>query len=181
MGDRAPVAQISSAEASALLVSNLNSIVLDFAARTAVGGTDIGFFILKQLPILKPSHFVEEAWPGLRWKELIVPRVLELSYTSIHLKDFALDLGYDGPPFTWDEGRRHRLKCELDAIFAHMYQMDRSDLEWILDAQHPSASFPTLKRYEMKEFGEYRTERYVLQAYDRMARGELPDLDSEPD
>ena len=57
-----------------------------------------------------------------------------------------------------------------------MYQLDRDDLEWILDAPAPSASFPGLKRNEMKQFGEYRTQRYVLQAYDQLARGELPDL-----
>ena len=56
------------------------------------------------------------------------------------------------------------------------YQLDCADLEWILDAPAPSASFPALKRNEMQEFGEYRTQRYVLHAYDQLARGELPDL-----
>ena len=72
----------------------------------------------------------------------MVPRVLELTYTAYDLQGFAQDLGYDGPPFPWAEERRHQLKCELDAIFAHMYQLDRSDLEWILDAPAPSSSFP---------------------------------------
>ena len=81
--------------------------------------------------------------------------------------------------FPWDEEQRHRLKSELDAIFAHMYRLDRTDLEWILDAPEPSASFPSLKRNEMREFGEYRTQRYVLCAYDQLARGELPDLESQ--
>ena len=57
-----------------------------------------------------------------------------------------------------------------------MYRLDRSDLEWILDAPAPSASFPILKRNEIKQFGEYRTQRYVLQAFDQLQRGELPDL-----
>ncbi len=57
-----------------------------------------------------------------------------------------------------------------------MYNLDRSDLEWILDAPEPSSSFPVLKLKEMKEFGEYRTKRYVLRAYDQLARGEVPDL-----
>ena len=103
--------------------------------------------------------------------------MLELSYTAYDLQGFAQDLGYDGLPFPWDEERRHQCKCELDAIFAHMYQLDRSDLEWILDAPAPSSSFPGLKRSEMQEFGEYRTQRFVLQAYDQLARGELPDLE----
>ena len=137
----------------------------------------MSFFIVKQLPVLPPEAYLEQARPGVAWAELVVPRVLELTYTAHDLQGFAQDLGYDGPPFTWNEERRYWLKCELDAIFAHMYQLDRSDLEWILDAPAPSSSFPGLKRNEMREFGEYRTQRYVLQAYDQLARGELPNLE----
>ena len=57
-----------------------------------------------------------------------------------------------------------------------MYQLDRADLEWILEALEPSASFSGLKRNEFQQFGEYRTQRYVLQAYDQLAQGQLPDL-----
>ena len=78
-------------------------------------------------------------------------------------------MGYDGPPFTWDEERRHHLKCELDAIFAHMYGLDREELEWMLDPQHPSLSFPIVKEQEKEKFGEFRTKRLVLQAFDRLA------------
>ncbi len=157
----------------------MNSLPLDWAARLSVGGTNLNFFIIKQLPILPPETYLEEACLGLKYVELIVPRVLELTYTAHDLEPFARDLGYEGPPFIWDDERRHKLKSELDAIYAHMYRLEREDLEWILDAPPPSASFPTLKRKEMKEFGEYRTQRYVLAAYDQMARGELPDLSNE--
>ena len=176
MSDRAPLIDMTRAEKAALLVAGLNSIVLDFATRTAIGGTDLSYFILKQLPVLPPDAYLENANPGPTWAELVVPRVLELTYTAWDLQSFAEDLGYDGPPFTWNEERRHRLKCELDAIFAHMYQLDRADLEWILDAPEPSASFPGLKRNELQQFGDYRTQRYVLQAYDQLAQGQLPDL-----
>ena len=162
--------------ASALVLANLNSLPLDWAARLSVGGVNMNFFIVKQLPVLPPDAYLEEARAGLTWAELVVPRVLELTYTAWDLQSFAEDLGYDGEPFPWDEERRHRLKCELDAIFAHMYKLDRADLEWILDAPEPSASFPGLKRNELQQFGEYRTQRYVLQAYDKLARGQLPDL-----
>ena len=43
----------------------------------------------------------------MRYAELVVPRVLELTYTAHDLQGFAQDLGYDGPPFPWDEERRH--------------------------------------------------------------------------
>ena len=179
VGNSAPVMTYkhSRAIASVLVLANLNSLPLDWAARLSVGGVNMNFFIVKQLPVLPPETYLEEACQGIRFVEMIVPRVLELTYTSYDLRGFAQDLGYDGPPLTWDEERRHCLKCELDAIFAHMYQLDRSDLEWVLDAPAPSSSFPGLKRSEMQEFGEYRTQRYVLQAYDQLARGELPNLD----
>lgn len=179
MGHSATVMTYESAKAiaSALVMANLNSLPLDWAARLSVGGVNMSFFIVKQLPVLPPETYLEEASQGKRYVELVTPRVLELTYTANDLQGFAQDLGYDGPPFTWDEDRRHRLQCELDAIYAHMYGLDRTDLEWILDAPEPSASFPALKRTEMREYGEYRTQRYVLQAYDQLAKGGLPNLE----
>lgn len=157
----------------------MNSLPLDWTARLSVGGTHLSFFILKQLPILPPEAYLEESVAPAKYLEMVVPRVLKLTYTAHDLEPFARDLGYEGEPFVWDDEQRHRLKSELDAIYAHMYQLEREELEWILDAPPPSASFPTLKKNEMKEFGEYRTQRYVLAAYDQMARGELPDLSDE--
>jgi len=165
------------AAGSALVLACMDSLVLDWAARFSVGGINMNFFIVKQLPVLPPDLFHDEAPSGETYAELIIPRVLELTYTAWDLEAFARDLGYEGPPFVWDEERRHSLKCELDAIFAHLYHLDRPDLEWILDAPYPSASFPGLKRNDLRDFGEYRTQRYVLHAYDQMARGEAPDLE----
>ncbi len=178
VGNNAPIIDYEYARevASALVLANLNSLPFDWAARLSVGGTHMSFFILKQLPVLPPEAYLEEAPQGFKWVELVVPRVLELTYTAHDLEPFARDLGYDGDPFPWDEDRRHRLRCELDAIYAHMYQLERTDLEWILDAQQPSQSFPGLKRSELREYGEYRTQRYVLQAYDQLTSGELPNL-----
>ena len=164
------------AVASALVLANMNSLPLDWAARLKVGGTHMSFFIVKQLPVLPPGAYLETAAAGLAYASLIVPRVVELTYTADDLEQFARDLGYAGRPFVWDSERRHRLQCELDAIFTHMYRLDRSDLQWILAASPPSASFPSLKRAEERDFGEYRTQRYVLEAYDQLACGQVPDL-----
>ena len=164
------------AVASTLVLANLNSLVFDWATRLSLSGLHLSFFIVKQLPVLPPEAYLEEMLPGLTYAEAIVPRALELTYTSWELQPFAEDLGYEGAPFRWNDARRHRLRCELDAVFAHMYRLDRVDLEWILDAEEPSESFPALKNNELKEFGEYRTQRYALDAYDRIARGELPDI-----
>ena len=180
-GNRIPVISYErpTSVASALVLANLNSLPFDWAARFSVGGNaTLNFFIVKQLPVLPPEVYSEKAPTGDTWVEMVVPRVLELTYTAWDLQPFAQDLGYDDPPFVWDEERRHRLKCELDAIYAHMYQLDQEDLVWILDAPEPSQSFPGLKQNEEQRLGEYRTQRYVLQAYDLLAQGQLPNLDN---
>lgn len=181
-GNSAPVIDYEKgrAIASALVLANMNSLPLDWAARFSVGGVNMNFFIVKQLPVLPPEAYLEKMRAGsTTYAELVVPRVLELTFTTNELEGFARDLGYDGPPFPWNDQRRHCLQSELDAIYAHMYGLERSDMKWILDAPPPSSSFPALKRNEVSEFGEYRTQRYVLRAYDQLERGEIPNLERE--
>lgn len=177
VGNNAPVMDYAQARAtaSAFVLANMNSLPFDWAARLSVGGVHMNFFIVKQLPVLPPETYLENAFPGLTYAELVAPRVLELTYTAHDLEGFARALGYPGPPFPWDEDRRLRLQCELDAVFARMYRLDRADLEYILDAPAPGASFPSLKANEIKRFGEYRTKRHALAAWDRLAAGEAPD------
>ena len=106
-------------------------------------------------------------------------RVLELSYTSYSMKPFALDLGYEGDPFAWDEDRRALLRAELDAWYARAYGLTRDELRYILDPadvmgpEYPSETFRVLKEKELKLYKEYRTQRLVLDAWDRMEHGEL--------
>ena len=178
IGNSAPVVNYKNirAVASALVLANMNSIPLDWASRFSVGGVNLNFFIVKQLPVLSPEEYLKESNSGLPYVQLIVPRVLELAYTSEEMRGFAEDLGYQGDPFPWGESRRHNLQSELDAIFAHMYGLTRADLEWILDAKAPSVSFPSLKQNEIRKFGEYRTQRLVLQAFDLLTSGLCPDL-----
>lgn len=181
VGNSSPVMDYGEprAVASLLIMANMNSLPLDWAARLSVGGANLNFFIVKQFPVLFPEAYLEAPFPGQpTYVEIIAPRAFELIYTAWDLEPYARDLGYEGPPFLWDEDRRHRLKCELDAIFAHMYRLDRTDVEYILDAPPPSVSFPTLKRNELTRFGEYRTQRYVLQAYDQLQSRQMPTLEA---
>jgi hypothetical protein len=153
----------------AALLANLDSLVYDFVARQKIGGTHLTYSYLKQFPTLPPDAYREA---DLAY---IVPRVLELAYTAHDLKPFAEDLGYDGEPFPWNPDRRHQLKCELDAYYAHLYGLTRDELLYILDPQnvmpedYPSVTFPTLKRKELAEFGEYRTQVRVMAAFDQLA------------
>src|SRR5690606_3702682 len=79
----------SDAQKLAALVGCLSSLTCDFFARHKVGGTHLNFFIYQQLPILPLSAYDEADLA------FIVPRVLELTYTSHAMAPFARDLGYD--------------------------------------------------------------------------------------
>lgn len=153
---------------TACLLANLCSIVLDYCARQKVGGTHLKLNVFKQLAVLPPTAY------GDLDAVFIQSRVLELTYTTHSIAPFARDLGYDGAPFAWNEDRRAVLRAELDAWYARAYGLTRDDLRYILDPadlmgeDYPSETFRVLKNNEMKKFGEYRTRRLVLEAWDRL-------------
>ena len=157
----------------AALQGNLSSLTCDYVARHKVGGTHLNFFIYEQLPVLASSTYSDLDFA------FIVPRLVELTYTSYSLTPFARDLGYEGPPFGWNEDRRALLRAELDAFYARAYGLTRDELRYILDPadirgpDYPSETFRVLKTNEIARYGEYRTARLVLDAWDRMERGEL--------
>ncbi|MFZ2220497.1 MAG: SAM-dependent DNA methyltransferase, partial [Rhodoferax sp.] len=151
---------------AAALLGNFCSLVLDFCARVKVGGTHLTYGYLKQFPILPPDHYTEA---DLAY---IVPRVLELTYTAHDLAGWAQDLGHSGPPFAFNPERRAQLRAELDAHYARLYGLTRDELRYILDPadvmgeDYPSETFRVLKNKELRDFGEYRTQRLVLAAWD---------------
>jgi len=114
------------------------------------------------------------------------------------LKPFAEDLGYTGAPLPFggsrhpalapykpfpgqNPERRHQLKSELDAYYAKLYGLTRDELRYILDPtdvmgkDYPSETFRALKNKEIKEYGEYRTLRLVLAAFDALTEAERGD------
>lgn len=98
----------------AALLGNINSLVLDYVARQKIGGSSLAYFYLKQFPILPPDRYSEADLA------FIAPRILELTYTAHDLASWAKDLGYDGPPFAFDQDRRALLRSELDAYYARL-------------------------------------------------------------
>jgi hypothetical protein len=159
---------------AAALLAILTSVSFDYVARQKLGGTSFKYFTMKQLVAPRPTDLTE------RDLDFIVPRVLELTYTSHSMKPFADDLGFKGNgPFAWDEDRRAQLRAELDAKIAKLYGLTRNELRYILDPadthgpDYPSETFRVLKKNEEARYGEYRTRRLVLDAWDRLERGEL--------
>lgn len=176
----------------AYLPAVLSSHVCDFAARFKVGGVNLNFFIAEQLPVLPPQTLDKPApWqPDLSLAEWLTPRILELTYTAEDLRPFAEDMGYDGPPFVWDEERRFQLRAELDAAFFHLYLPANPDGTWKrakkeTDAEYRTLctvfptprhavdyimeTFPIVKKKDEKAYGRYRTKEAILREYDTLA------------
>jgi hypothetical protein len=217
----------------ACLISNLSSILVDFIARHKIGGTNLNYFIYKQLPVLPPEAYNSNDLA------FIIPRVFALTYTAYDIAGWAEDLWnsldtnirarvyrrsqlegnyyrrmskpeihqsgiaqdeaaapqepsylpdsfFDRPfsteffpPFPWSPERRAVLRAELDAYYARLYGLDRDELRYILDPKevmgkdYPSETFRVLKNNELKAYGEYRTQRLVLAAWDALEKGEL--------
>jgi hypothetical protein len=150
--------------AVACLLANLCAFVLDYSTRQKVGGTHLTYGYLNQLPILTPATYAAPG-PWTRDTPLeswLLSRILELVYTAWDLASFARDCGHDGPPFRWDEERRFRLRCELDAAFFHLYGISRDDADFIMD------TFRIVRRHDESRHGDYRTKRMILEVYDAL-------------
>jgi len=162
----------------------MNSLILDFCSRQKLGGASFSFFIKKQIPVLQPSTYDKVCpWDNsLSLMQWIESRILELCFTAWDMEAFAQDSGIDCPPFIWDEGRRFEIRCELDAIFFHLYlgtELDwgeqgnskllsmfpfpRQAVEYVLE------TFPIVKRKDEQKYGQYRTKNHILEIYDEMA------------
>ncbi|MFI0718304.1 Eco57I restriction-modification methylase domain-containing protein [Streptomyces sp. NPDC021224] len=160
LGDSGNILIPSKTEQPGLLYSHCLTLALDYVLRQKLGGTNLNFFQFEQLPFLSPSQLAQHA-------NSIVPRLLELTYTGHDMAPFARDLGDTGHPFHWDDDRRTVLRAELDALFFHLYGIDRDDASYILD------TFPIVKRKDQEKYGTYRTKDLILAEYDRMGAAGL--------
>ena len=156
------------AQYATVLISCATSLTTDYIVRQKVGGIALSLSYIKQIPFPDFRQFSKEELAFVK------SRVLELTYTSHSMRPWAKDLGYIGVPFAFDLDRRTILRAELDAFFARKYGLTRDELRYILDPAdthgpgYPSETFRGLKRNEIERFGEYRTQRLVLEAFDRL-------------
>ena len=147
------------------LVAMLSAFCFDYAVRQKVGGVNLNYFIVRQLPVLPPQAVGPFA-------AFCADRVLELSYTAHDLAPFARSLGDEGPPFRWDAERRFAIRAELDALFFRLYGIGRADADYIMD------TFAGVRKADLARHGRYRTKEAILACYDRMTLGRFPGYQS---
>ncbi len=166
--------QESNAVKIVCLYGIMSSYVFDFNVRQKIGGVNLSYFLVKQFPVF-PAILNE-----------VVIKILELSYTAYDMSLLAQDCGYDGPPFIWNEERRFEIRCELDALYFHLYLSGGVGCNWCelkgddlteLKKYFPTPrhaveyimeTFPIVKKNDEKQYGEYRTKRRILEIYDKM-------------
>ncbi len=149
-----------------LLLANLNCFALDYVLRQKVHSTNINWYILEQIPVIAKERF-EQVIGNYKIADFIRNQVLHLVYTAVDMKPFAENIGYSGEPFVWDEDdRRHRL-ARLDALFFHLYGLDRKDAAYILE------QFPIVREQDERQFGRYLTRDSILAYMNAVAAGDL--------
>ena len=151
--------------ASACLIANFGAICTDYVARQKAQGTHLNWFIVEQLPVIAPEDY-DRRFGETTARDLVRDHVLRLTYTAHDMAPFARDLGYDGPPFTWDEEERRHLRARLDALYFHLYGLDREDADYVL------GTFPIVRREDEAAFGSYRTRDLVLAYMNALAAGD---------
>ncbi len=169
-----------------VVCANLNSFIFNFLTRLRQAGANLNKNVYSQLPVIKQDTNFGTA-EAIVW---IMPRALELTYTSWDLCPLSQDCSMSGPPFRWNDERRFLLRCELDAIFFHLYlsseanaDLHRVERESPNDEPHFNVgvsnprdaasyimdTFPIVQRKDEEAWHEFRTKRVTLEIYDAMA------------
>ena len=165
----------------ASLYGMMSSLIFDYTTRQKIGGTHASINYVKQFPVLTPDQIPST----MQWQ--IVKRVAELCYFNHDMDGWASELWEEmseeqrselpqlgaQQPWVYNPERRAVLQAELDAIFAHLYGLDTEDLRYILDPEDIcgksciNETFRVLKDNETRQYGEYRTKRLVLEAWNK--------------
>ena len=148
-----------------LIVANLNAMSFDFVSRQKVPGNNFTWYLLEQLPVIAPEDY-DRKFGDKTTRAIVRDHVLRLTYTAHDMEPFARDLGYDGPPFIWDEEERRHLRARLDALYFHLYGLSREDADYVLD------TFPIVRRQDEAAFGHYRTKDMILAYMNALSAGD---------
>ena len=182
-----------------LLSSSFSTLSQDFIARQKIGGTTLNFYLFKQLPIITPVSFQKcNFWTtdNSEVRNWLLPRIIELIYSSFDMSSLSSHMNWNGPPFIWNNERRFLIRCELDAAFFRLYLPSDATGQWRpalrsdgcpydetpeqlaeLRAHFTTPrdavdyildTFPIVRRKDEAEYGEFRTKRVILEIYDAM-------------
>ena len=123
-----------SARLTACLLGNLNAFAYDYICRQKIGGVNLSYFIIEQIPTFHPDFYKQKCpWDKrLSLEKWISDRVLKLTCTSGDMIPLAEAAGFKPTVHKWDPAERLDLMAELDAAYFLLYSIERNDIEYIL-------------------------------------------------
>ena len=113
----------------------------------------------------------EEMTDDIRTDLLV--RLAECNNLNFDSNKLAMPDFNDMQPYIYNEERRAVAQAELDAIFAHLYGLTTEELHYILAPEDVcgkgciNETFRVLRDNEIRQYGEYRTKRLVLEAWNK--------------
>jgi hypothetical protein len=146
------------------LLANLNTYIYDYIIRQKIGGVNLNFFIVEQIPTLGPDRY-EDKCPWDKKASLekwVSERVLKLTCTADDMRPLAQAAGFKEGVHKWNEAERAQLRAELDAAYFHLYGLDRGEVGYVLD------QFQGVVKEDAAHGGAGPTRRAILEAYDGM-------------
>ena len=147
------------------LLANLNSLIFDYVCRQKIGGVNLSYFIINQLPAFSPDKYADFCpWDKKKTLEAwISERVLKLTCTSNDMVPLAKEAGFKPGVHKWKDTERRKLMAELDAAFFHLYGIKRDDVSYIL------STFSGVAKEGDIAFGD-TTESLILNYYDQFIK-----------
>jgi hypothetical protein len=151
-----------------------NSLTMDFVVRKRVS-LNLAFSVMDTLPFPRD-------WRRTPSAEAIIARAFALSAVGAEMEDFRRSTtSSPGVPHgvspAEDPDRRAQLMAEIDALVAcEVFGLTKDELLYVLDPDNLLGeesgieTFKALRNREKRQFGEYRTQRLVLEAWDRFER-----------
>ncbi len=149
------------------LLAVMNALPTDWLARSKLTGAHLTLSVIDSLPL--PRLTLDDPRTAV-----LAPLALRLSCTGPEMTPYwsaMSEYGWCEPvpagmvpddSFT-DDVSRGAARAQLDALVAKLvYELEREELGFILD------SFPVLRRFEERAYGEFRTKRLVLEWYDKL-------------
>ena len=114
----------------------LSSLVFDWLVRTRIGGSNLSWSFIQDVPVPKPESHATDHIGTLAFLLGSTSHAFALEWLAARQR--IRSGGARAWPITPHE--RLRLRCILDAIVAVLYCLDRDDFAWILkDCDHPKA------------------------------------------
>lgn len=146
-------------------VAMLNSFAYDYLARQKVQKNHLAWFILEQLPVIRPTDF-DRAFGPMTAREIVAREVLQLTYTAHDMGPFAREMGCDGAPFAWDEADRRQRRARLDGLFFHLYGLAKEDASYVL------STFKIIADQDDRDHGRFITRDLILAQMDALSAGD---------